>query len=1090
MCYLPALWIVASSVGVSDESVQYLRDVKPILTKSCVACHGALKQRGSLRLDTFGFLKEGGGAGPVIVPGDADKSTLIQHLLGTDGKKRMPPPDEGEALKPAQVATLKRWIAQGAPAPTDEKPEADPADHWAFQTPKRPDIPKVRDAAWGKNPIDAFLARTRDKAGLAHQSAEERTLLLRRVYLDLIGLPPSRAEIRAFVDDPSPNAYETVVDRLLNSPHYGERWGRHWMDIWRYSDWWGLGAELRNSQKHIWHWRDWIVESLNRDKGYDRMVQEMIAGDELFPTDRDAIRGTGFLARQYFKFNRTTWLDETIEHTSKAFLGITFNCAKCHDHKYDPISQTEYYRFRAIFEPYQIRLDMVPGETDFEKNGVPRVFDCNLDAPTYYHLRGNEGQPDKDRKITPALPKLLASTALKFEPIQLPAESHSPGLADFVMKNYEAEFASKRKNAEARLAKANQLLAQAKTVEKNAPPPTKEEAKVLVRESFTKLEPTRWKVGEGDWVSEKAGISQKKDGLSRSFLRLLDKVPDAFEARLRFTTLGGSMYRSVGISFDVTPSQETLVYMTSYAPQNRVQVAYKKSGTDFLYPQDAQKFLPVPLNVTHELVVRVRESLVNVEINGQHALAYRLPNGRTTGSLELITFDALARFEGFELRTLPKSASLVPSGSTSGSEVASVAQAEKMRAWAEKEMHALEMGLEALRARHQADLESSRNEASDTAKKAVQIAARAEKRLALAEAEANLAKHGFDNQVPKGKKAVSAPQLEKAVEAAKKALETPGDKHTPIMGALKTLENNLESEASRRKPFPKTSTGRRAALAKWMTDRSNPLLARVAVNHVWTRHFGQPLVPAIFDFGRKSPEPLHAELLDWLAVELMDHGWSMKHLHRLMVTSQAFRMKSSTEPTETLTIAQKKDPDNKYYWRMNPSRMESQVVRDSMLSLAGELDLTLGGPSIAPGEQETTKRRSLYFFQTAIERNRFLTTFDEADPLDCYRRRESIIPQQALALSNGRLAIQMSAKIRERLERDLAPNATHDDFTRAAFPWLLGTAASDSELQACRDALAQWEKIFQKQSTPDRQKSVRNHLIQALLNHNDFVTIR
>ena len=206
---------------------------------------------------------------------------------------------------------------------------------------------------------------------------------------------------------------------MLESPQYGERWGRHFMDIWRYSDWWGLGAEVRNSQKHMWHWRDWIIESLNADKGYDQMVREMLAADELYPNDPDKLRATGYLARQYFIFNRTTWMDETVEHTSKAFLGLTMNCTKCHDHKYDPIAQTDYYRFRAFFEPYQVRTDMVPGTADYEKDGIPRAFDCNLNAVTYKFERGDDRKPIKNLKIIPGLPAVLGGE-LKIEPVQLP----------------------------------------------------------------------------------------------------------------------------------------------------------------------------------------------------------------------------------------------------------------------------------------------------------------------------------------------------------------------------------------------------------------------------------------------------------------------------------------------------------------------------------------------------------------------------------------------------------------------------------------------------------------------------------------------
>src|SRR4029077_3151768 len=192
----------------------------------------------------------------------------------------------------------------------DDSPDRRP--HWAFQPPVLPTVPVIGDPDWVRNPIDSFIAQEHARYGLKPHSPASKPALLRRVYLDLIGLPPTREQLRAFLADDSPDAYERVVDRLLASPQYGQRWGRHWMDIWRYSDWWGLGAELRNSQKHMWHWRDWIVESLNKDKSYDRMLREMLAADELYPTDMDAVRGTGFLARHYFLFNRTTWLDETI----------------------------------------------------------------------------------------------------------------------------------------------------------------------------------------------------------------------------------------------------------------------------------------------------------------------------------------------------------------------------------------------------------------------------------------------------------------------------------------------------------------------------------------------------------------------------------------------------------------------------------------------------------------------------------------------------------------------------------------------------------------------------------------------------------
>ena len=238
------------------------------------------------------------------------------------------------------------------------------------------------------------------------------------------------------------------MDRLLASPQYGERWARHFMDIWRYCDWYGLGAQLRNSQKHIWHWRDWIIESLNADKGYDRMIIEMLAADEAAPEDRDNLRATGFLARSYYLFNRTTWLDDTIEHTSRAFLGVTMQCVKCHDHKYDPIEQADYYRMRAIFEPMHVRLDPWPGETDFEKNGLPRVFDLHLDradlSPSCAAMRRTRTSRGP---CSPGVPAVLSFAKFEPQPVSLPETASQPGAAAVCGRRISLRAAAKRDSA-------------------------------------------------------------------------------------------------------------------------------------------------------------------------------------------------------------------------------------------------------------------------------------------------------------------------------------------------------------------------------------------------------------------------------------------------------------------------------------------------------------------------------------------------------------------------------------------------------------------------------------------------------------------
>jgi hypothetical protein len=879
--------VLLSGPAAGAERVDYLREIKPLLTARCYACHGGLKQKAKLRLDTAASIRQGGGDGPAIVPGDSAKSLLLERVT-LKGKGRMPPENEGEALTEREITLLRTWIDQGATAPADEKAESDPKDHWAFRAPVRPAVPNISGIS---NPIDTFLVAEQAKRGLKAQPVVDKPLLLRRVTLDLIGLPPTREELAAFVADKAPDAYEKVVERLLASPQYGERWGRHWMDIWRYSDWWGLGAEVRNSQKHMWHWRDWIIESLNADKGYDQMIREMLAADELYPNDLDRLRATGFLARNYFRFNRTTWMDETIEHTSKAFLGLTLNCAKCHDHKYDPISQKDYYRLRAFFEPYQVRLDELPGETDLERDGLPRVFDCHLEAPTYRFVRGDEKRPLTDHPLTPGVPPLLSVGELEIQPVTLPAEARFPGLRPYVLENH-------LKAAEVHVATARGGFAQAK------------------------------------------------------------------------------------------------------------------------------------------------QTLANIEASRQVAS--------------------------------------VP--------LALIEEAQVTALIAEHTLKAAEAQLVALRARAAADRAREQSPPAADAAQLAQEAARAEAQLALTRAEADAARAELNLlRAEPAKQAELAKQRNAARDAVAKLRTAPvPTTYTPLRGSSKTPESPTETEASRLKPYPATSSGRRSALARWLTDARHPLTARVAVNYMWVRHFGQPLVPTVFDFGRKGRPPLHPALLDHLALELRDHNWSMKHVHRLMVTSQTYRLTSSSAGAAPANLAD--DPENRCYWRRDPVRMEAQVVRDSLLHLAGELDLKLGGPPI-PLTDETSRRRSLYFVHSHNDHHRFLSVFDDASVLECYRRAESIVPQQALALSNSALALSMADRIAARLSQQLG-NAVDTDFVPAAFEMTLGSRPTRAEQAECERALAQLLEVLKMNNQPDPSRRARASLVHALLNHNDFITIR
>lgn len=1140
-----------SGVGfAAEDRVDYLTQIKPVLRERCYACHGALKQEGGLRLDTAALAVKGGDSGAAVQPGDAAASLLLQRISASDESERMPP--EGESLTADQVAALRNWISQKATAPADEVAERDPRDHWAFRTPVRPAVPELKPLAgqpsrWRGNPIDALIARAHQKHGLTPQPVADKRVWLRRVSIDLVGLPPTPEELAAFVGDESAEAHDKVVARLLDSPQYGQRWGRHWMDIWRYSDWWGLGAEVRNSQKHIWHWRDWIVESVNADKGYDQMLREMLAADELYPNDLDRLRATGFLARQYFIFNRTTWLDETVEHSAKAMLGLTFNCAKCHDHKYDPFSQVEYYQMRSLFEPYQVRTEMVPGQIDFEKDGIPRAFDAHLDVPTFLHIRGDDRNPDKSRTIEPAAPAFLSSDNLKLmiEPVSLPLEATHPGLRPFVVEAYrkaaEQQIASARaaletagktlrkseaaakelaaktlaaKEAAATNDSAEKAATEAAAKVKEGGPDAGKPSNVIVRDDFSTAKPDVWEQLTGKWSYENGRLVQSQVGSIRGVVRLKQLPPADFEARVKYIPTGGDQWKSVGISCDVTAEgNELLAYLSAVASGPRSQIAFKQ-GAAYVYPSAAAQPRKVKLNQPHEIVLRARGTLLNMSVDGEHSIAFRLPTTlqRQRGHLELITFDATVEFVEFELKALPPELKLVEADAPEekpavvASASLPIDQAKLGVTIAKKSLMTAEARLVSLEARGTADQlrhrgspsgevatgEAEPAEKSDAESAASQDAAIAAKKSelilaalksdeALSRAELALLKSATDKK-PAAEKTFDAAKT--ALEKARKAVETPDAAYTPLPGAKKTQEDYQNRNAG--KPFPPTSSGRRSALAKWLTDPRHPLPARVAVNHIWMRHMGQPLVPTVFDFGRKGTPPTHPELLDWLAVELIENNWSMKHIHRLIVTSETYRLSSSSAAATEATLAS--DPDNRFFWRMNPVRMEAQIVRDSLLHIAGELDLSSGGPSI-PVSDQASRRRSLYFVHSHNDHQKFLSMFDDASVLDCYRRAESIVPQQALALENSPLAAAMAGKIAERITA-ANPSTSDGQFIRIAFLTVLSAEPNAAEQALISELLPSLTAAARLKKRPDPESSARVAVIHALLNHNDFVTVR
>lgn len=1033
-----------------------------MLRERCQSCHGALKQQAGLRVDTAARLLAVGKAGPVVVPGKPAESRLLERLTATDEHERMPL--EAAPLQPGEIAAIREWILAGAPAPPDERGEEDPLEHWSFRRIERPAVPEIAGVS---HPVDRFLAAKHREKSLRPAPEAGRTLLLRRLHLDLVGLPPTADQLR----DERP--YEQIVDELLASPQHGERWARHWMDLWRYADWYGLGAQLRNSQKHLWHWRDWIVESLNADKGYDRMVEEMLAADELAPGDADAIRATGFLARNYYLFNRTTWLDDTLEHSGKAFLGLTLNCAKCHDHKYDPIDMVDYYRLRAIFEPHQVRLDPVPGETDFEKDGIPRVFDDHPDAETFLHVRGDPANPDKTVKISPAVPAAFSSFAPPIRPVELPLEEWAPASRSYVREDRLAAARAKLAKAEESLCAARGKLASVAS----GPAPAGSasgSAGVWLEDEFDGPAPDRWElVGEG-WKYEGGRLLQTLSGRDNAMLRSREPHPRDFELRCRYTTTGGTTYKSVTFRFDLDESgaNSNFVYTSAYEKGSKLQVAHTVDGKA-QYPGGGMVARPIELGKAYELRFAVRGRLVNVWLDEAFLLAYELPRRGEGGRIALSGFDATAAFDSVAIRALPADLVLTPTaaGQTSaGSD--DPARALEL-AEAAKEAAAAELAhLEAVVAADSAALTKPDDELA-------RAASRREGEMMKARAAHDFLLLGPDGDAKKVKEARDA------LAAAEKKLAAKDAVYTPLRGAKKALETPEHKDDTYGPTFSPTSTGRRLMFAKWITSRENPLTTRVAVNQVWMRHFGEPLVETVFDFGRQAPRPEHFELLDWLAVEFIESGWSFKRLHRLLVTSQAYRRSSSNAAADPTNLAA--DPTNRLYWRAHPRRMESQTVRDSLLHLAGELDLAMGGPSVAPNGG--SRRRSLYLTHSRDAEDKFLSMFDNADILQCYRRTESIVPQQALALANAAVSLDAAGKIASRLHESF-PGADRGSFVDGAFALLLGREPDAAERAACLDYWTEMGGLASVKAAADPEATVRARLVHALLNHNDFVTVR
>jgi mono/diheme cytochrome c family protein len=904
----------AAEVGpMVDPEGLYLQSIKPLFQEKCVSCHGALRAEAGLRLDAIQAIRQGGSEGRITDTEDIRQSRLLQRITTLDEDARMPPEGEGTRLSQQQVGLVEEWLRRQMPGPTEEVFVASPREHWAYQPIVFPELPKVRSVD-DANPIDVLISAERQALGLVPSPPAEEASWLRRLCYDLTGMPPTVEELDEFTADSGEDRHQRWIERMLAKPSYGERWGRHWMDVWRYSDWEGYKEELRGSQRHIWHWRDWIVESLNCNKPYDEMIVEMLAADEVAPRDASRLRATGFLARNFHKSNRNIWLDATVEHTAKAFLGMTLNCSKCHDHKYDPLPQAGYYQFRAIFEPHRVRSQVVRDGPLAGLPELPRAYDAEPETPTYVFVRGNDEMPDKEQAMTPQVPDWIPAP-FRVEAIAYPIDLYYPELMPAHRDRILGEKVAAE--AQARL-KLDQILPQRSVAESSMDP-------TAASQPLAAAGPKPWELAFSEW---KVAVADREAWVAR--------------------------YRA-----------------------------------------------------------------------------------------EEIKYGLRARGEG------------------EAEASASQATSARLAAEAEHCFHRARAEYESLRA-EQAVVEARNASATDPAKR------------------------------------------QAAVEAAEKKRQEASER-------LRELPWELAAETKDYTPvgtvFPAASTGRRLALAKWIVDPRNPLTARVAVNHLWMRHFGTPLVENTFDFGLSSPRPKLWKVLDWLSAEWIRSGWDMKHLHRLILSSKVYGLASDEPRPAVWGENQRLDPDNHYFWRANLRRLDAEEVRDSLLTVAGELDRTFAGPDIDFQAGETIHRRSLYFRHAYEKQMLMMVMFDAASPSECYRRKPSVIPQQALALSNSPLTRELAGRLAMYQDGDPVELAGGEGRSSAAwvtalFRRVLGRLPTAEEQAACCRFLASQARLL---ADPDQltpfddapaprqlapEQAARRSLALVLLNHHEFISVR
>ncbi len=957
-------------------AVDFDREIRPLLQEHCIECHGVKKQKGELRLDAKPYALKGGHDGPVLVAGDVAKSPLFQRIISTDDDERMPP--KGERLSAEQVAAVKAWIESGAVWPENDADRAATVDkrlqHWSVQPVK---------AKFGKTAsIDGFIKASLSAKGLSMSPDADRRTLIRRLSFDLTGLPPSPERVEQFVRDTGQRAYEKLVDELLKSPRYGERWARHWLDIAHYAD--THGFERDQLRPNAWRYRDYVIESLNADKPYYEFLREQIAGDVIHPDNQKAVIATGFLAAGPWDFvgqvetksdmlkraARAGDLDDMVTQVITSTMGITINCARCHDHKLDPITQQEYYSLWSVFA------------------GVKRG-EREVSAEESKRLAAEKDRLGKTLTQTRAQIAKLAGEGLELATL-IPKDSGIDLRNGSVTKD--------------KLGYHRDLMTNRLQKVENVPG-------------------VKWVFVADGKGTVSVDAKQQVKGVPATSGHFWDTIANRPLNAQRSTKLGDidfaakghtmlAMHANSGITFDLVKLREQSGLA---AMRLNGLVGFGASKEAAASRADFTVFVDAELKF-QKLKLRKDETT---------ALDLEVPANAKT--LTLIATDG---GDGISNDLLfigdPK---LVPEVAESHLTEAAAIELKKLRAEAQK----IEGNLKAL---------------PEPAKVYAVVS---------------------DEKPPVIKVQRRGNPEDEGVQVTPTAFAWA--KHAPV-----AFCDNATSEGQRRR-----------ALAEWITHPDNPLTRRVLVNRLWHHHFGQGLVTTPSDFGLGGDKPSHPELLDWLAGEFLKSGWSLKHMHKLIVMSAAYRQQSGFgfSRNDVAKSAATLDSANRLLSHQNPRRLDAESLHDAVLAVSGTLNPEMGGPGyrdfkyteayapiydyLTPDKPELW-RRSIYRFIVRTTPHQFLSTLDCPDPANLTPTRvNTTTALQALTLSNNDFMLQQARHLVTRIENE---TDSREAAIRRAFALTFQRDATAAELQAATPLVTE-QGLFA--------------LCRMLINANEFV---